>query len=371
MRASIVLGVSGGFRQDLLAFLFVPWLLAIWLSATSKYEKLINIAVLLVAVSAWLIPTVYVAGGLQEYARACGFVTSFAARESITLEGSVQGFLRNMVRFSAALATGGGVLALCAAALHDGQSRLALRRLPAAVKWVLISWIAIPLLFFAVVFIHKPGYILPILPGIVIAAFAGLKECKAHRLSRRIAVVSMTIGLVFFLAVPSFQRFAGKSTGYMDANDRLSPAMRVFRQFSRVTRDEIAVQDEEISDMNGLLRKLSHRYGEVAIVTLPNSRYNFRVAMYEWPAVVVYHVDCAETGVKSVLRGVASSFQRIDPLPGQSVVLGARGRLVWLSAYNAAVALELERNGGVKIDGPHGTRVWVTEAGKQALVWCQ
>ena len=65
--SAIVLGLSGGFRQDLIVFMFPLWLFSIYYQ-NFDYKKIFKAFMLLIASTMlWFIPTIMLTGGLWKY----------------------------------------------------------------------------------------------------------------------------------------------------------------------------------------------------------------------------------------------------------------------------------------------------------------
>jgi len=370
--AGLVLGVSGGFRQDILVFLAVPWALCVLFQDSSLRHKALSVAALLAGTASWLVPTVVLSGGLGPYLEACAFVRSLASRESITLDGSVLGFSRNLVRLGSALLAGTGLLGVGALALLERSARRRLAAMERVRFWTIALALALPLLFFLFVFIHKPGYLLLVLPVLTIVLFAGLVHRELGRGGgwlRRVPAASGLLGLAFFLAFPSSERITARLLGHLTFHERSSLALRLVRQFARLTRDEIAFQDALVEDCARALAPLREAGGDVSLVTLDDNRPEFRVCMLEFPRTRVFHLRLSAGRVTSAEVASGLEFRSLEPSPGEPLRLGAQdGTVVWITTYTPEIRASLEGAGGVPLESLRSVLVR-TAGGAQPLLW--
>nr|WP_243687855.1 hypothetical protein [Methanobacterium formicicum] len=76
--SSLVLGLAGGFRQDLIPFMFPLWMFCLFYHDHHFKRVVTALAVLGVSILLWLVPSIILAPGLENYLHAGGhFSASF------------------------------------------------------------------------------------------------------------------------------------------------------------------------------------------------------------------------------------------------------------------------------------------------------
>ena len=179
------LAVGGGFRPDLLPFLLPIWLWGTWPRGTRAILR--GLVVILLGCIAWFVPMVVLSGGWGPYwEQSSAFSEAWAV--PLSSPGAFgQGVRTNLRAFLDAAARTVTPL-MAAAILYVCFATLALRRRwPPHAPWLLLLWLAVPLLAYVFVHLGKPGYLLTLLPAAVIVASAGIvvgAEDLAHLLRR-------------------------------------------------------------------------------------------------------------------------------------------------------------------------------------------
>ena len=168
--AALVLGLGAGFRPDLLLFLLPVWVYAWW--GRSLRSLVGGIVVLLLVVLSWAIPMVQLTGGWDAYVKASTEQYGFWAGQSSGLIGYFKTVLDNIRTLTSVLYNGVG-LALLPIIYFLGRYFSPQQVVRDARTRLILLWVAIPLVFYTLVFMGNPGYILSFLPGLLIyAAFA-------------------------------------------------------------------------------------------------------------------------------------------------------------------------------------------------------
>ncbi|MDE2817178.1 MAG: glycosyltransferase family 39 protein [Chloroflexota bacterium] len=222
--AAFVLGLGAGFRPDLLLFLLPVWVYAWW--GRSLRSLAAGFGVLLVVVLAWAIPTVQLSGGWEAYLRASTEHYGFWAGQSSGLIGYLKSVLDNTRTLVTVLYNGVG-LALLPIVYFLGRYFSPQQVVRDARTRLILLWIAVPFVFYMVVFMGNPGYVLSFLPGLIIYAALAVRgfarDCEQacrflmtqrgmvttaitpHRVSLGItfvlvAVITVSNSLLFFFA---------------------------------------------------------------------------------------------------------------------------------------------------------------------------
>lgn len=222
--AAIVLGLGAGFRPDLLLFLLPVWVYAWW--GHSLRSLAAGFGALVLVVLAWAVPTIVLSGGWEAYLRASAEHYGFWAGQASGVPGYIRYVLDNTRSLTAILYNGVG-LALLPILYFSGRFFSPQQVVRDARTRLLLLWISAPLVFYMVVFVGNPGYVLSFLPGLLIYAALAVRgfarDCEQayrflmtqrgmvtiaitpHRVSLGItsalvAIVAVTNTLLFFFA---------------------------------------------------------------------------------------------------------------------------------------------------------------------------
>jgi hypothetical protein len=163
---SFVFGALGGFRQDLLLFLFPLWLWTLWPAAGAT--RLRAVVAFAAGCLLWFVPSALLSDGLVAYVtRATGQLTGVSgisanAERSLALNVVLVGDSL----FWAGLLLTVGLLVL---GLSRGLARLRGQRLPDDGEAAFFAlWLVPALLFYLFVHIGEWGFVLSIVPGIYV-----------------------------------------------------------------------------------------------------------------------------------------------------------------------------------------------------------
>jgi hypothetical protein len=192
--ASIVFGIAGGFRQDLLLLLLPLWL---WSVAPLGRHAIVPAASVGLACASWLVPTVALSGGIADYFDALRGQATYVGRTySITAQG-LPALLTNLAATSWALGWGLlllGPLALGGAAVVARRT-WATRRIGDAA--FLLLWALPPLAVYVFLHIGDWGYVLSALPALYLLGGRALATAlEPLRVRRRVAVGATWSALV-------------------------------------------------------------------------------------------------------------------------------------------------------------------------------
>lgn len=203
--ASIAFGIAGGFRQDLLLLLLPLWLWSVW---PLGRRALMPAAGLAVGCAAWLVPTVVLSGGIDEYLGALqGQAAYVTGAYSVTGHG-LAAFIANLGATSWAIGWGlfaMAPLALAGAAIAARHVIVARRSDDAA---FFLLWTLPPLAVYVVVHIGEWGYVLSALPGLYLLGGRALEHllvlARARRREMYFAASSILVGVpaLCFVASP-------------------------------------------------------------------------------------------------------------------------------------------------------------------------
>ena len=321
------LGLSGGFRQGLMVY-FAPVAVLVFarqvkgLAGTLKHLARCTGA-FAAGLALWLPATVALAGGMGQWVRASKgqHLALFAASFSPLFGAPAQMSLQNLDELlhcllSIAIPLLPVVLALLPLALRHGVA------LAFVGNWAVLALSFIgPTLYFALMWISKPGYLLVVTPALTLASAAVVNRA-IPRLAPLVLAGIAFFQLALFLAPPfTWAAYVSPCT---------LPAMEYQQEVAR----------DALSSIKGLGGGDS-----VAVVTRYGGGLSFRAAMYNLPEYHVYWlVDHESTGA---------------PLTGADICEGHHHEVSCVSGLAFYEQTDLLDTAVVRL--PEGTRriVWV------------
>lgn len=203
---AVALGITGGVRQNDLAFLLPLWLVSLW-PLTWKQRALSALALAGVCL-AWLVPMVALSGGPS------GFLAAFSsASDVVYTESSIFGAGQSVVNAARLLIYIGygvllGGLALAIALVAH------LRQIPVWLRdrraWVLALWITPALLFYLFIHVRQPGHVFTFLPAVILLIAVAIEALADRWFGRQQKLVSAAMAgviaatnVAFFLFAPA------------------------------------------------------------------------------------------------------------------------------------------------------------------------
>jgi len=172
---ALALGLMGGMRPSVLLLIFPLWLGSAVLGGRSWRRLLAAGVVLAASVSAWLLPMIWLTGGLGAYIGASTQLYGSVVLPTSVLEGSLDITFAQARYLAESVVVGLGPLALAFLALPIYARRAGWGRQ----EWFLLTWILPPAAFYTLVHFGQAGYVLTFLPALVILLSRALVEAVA------------------------------------------------------------------------------------------------------------------------------------------------------------------------------------------------
>jgi hypothetical protein len=298
---ALALGLVGGIRPSVLVLLFPLWLAcaAVGIRRLGRIGR--GLLVMGGAVLTWLLPMLWLTGGLEAYLRASSQLYGSVVLPTSVLGGSLEVTLAQARYVLASVVIGLGPLALAVVALPLYLRRAGWGR----PEWFLAAWVAPPAAFYTLVHFGQAGYVLTFLPALVILLSRVLVEVMTagSELLRRpnwrwglTAAALVPLGLVstgFFVSARPVPREFNNRTGETwvwrardEAHDwimsRTAAALREHEAVIRTYIDTIrAVYDPS----------------DTALVTELGNRRSYpwlRHAMFYMPEYAIYQLQVGE-----------------------------------------------------------------------------
>ena len=317
---AFLLGISGGFRQDI-PFFMLPLCLYAALSYTKSVRKLLLFAfIFCISVSVWYIPTLFLSGGYSTYSSLCrSLFLGMAGRSSIVLGAPLINhiaMLLSLMRWS--IIGFGPFLLLLPWALRRGLS-ITKSQIVFFSLWILPSF-----MFFTLIYIAKPGYTLIYLPGIYLL-FGYVIEILWRSCRRWLFVTGLislvSLECVYFLFVSPLDRTRhlflelpfSQKTLYQNTITQLN-------WLCLLTRGYIVQREAVLTSFIQAVKNLTYPHDNITIVVYDSSPLDWRRIMYYLPDYRVFYIGVAS-------KMVFLAFHRSPvPLPPE---IKFNGWIIW------------------------------------------
>ena len=388
--SALVLGLSGGFRTDILEFMLPLWIFCIG-SARIHYTKIAKgLLTFIVAVSIWLVPAVILTGGIESYIHILRYTSEAASYTSIIFGASIgQQILNTGVCIIWSL-VGLTLIGLLITALFLTYHRKNLRskvisylKKPLTIFFLL--WIIPSLLFYLFIYIVKPGYLLTVIPAVMIILsyiiirissdiqFNFPKISTKHVLGfiLLIYVISNTAYFVYPYNLHNDQIWE-TPTDKMETNQKVWFGVDVGLLYDNA---KINANDEntELHIKNILNISNSDPNSTIIVIrdiTREDEGFNWRKAMYYLPNYDVYYLfDHENSGIDdnvSIWHGKDHSYTISKSNVEDIKLNSSTTKIVWVMSNETSFYQGVKDNFGVnRINLSNGMKLYYSNVGNQ------
>lgn len=200
--SALVLGIAGGFRQDLVFFMFPLWFFCIIYKNRNYKRILMAFVVLAVSVLLWFIPTIILTGGYESYSIASKnlLITTFSIN-SVLFGADITRNLAmdfNLIGWSMIGMGDLCVFILIIFILYKIKKVFKLANLINPKVLFILLWILPTFIFYLLVYFAKTGYILIYLPSFALILAHVLLNIS-HDLNGRFKTFSKNFYLILLL----------------------------------------------------------------------------------------------------------------------------------------------------------------------------
>ena len=367
--AALYLGLAGGMRQSMLFLLFPLWLMAVWMGARGRRTLPVGLGILSGVVLAWLVPMIWLTGGLERYLTASRRLADLMVLPTTVMVGPFETTLRMSRYVLESVLVGLGPLALVAVLIPWYVRRHGWGR----PEWLLVTWITPALLVCMLVHFGQAGYVLTFLPALVVllsrvlvsvlaaaAASARWSWVRAGATAAVVVAVVLVNSAFFVNARPLPRDF-----------DTAKPAWRRAAEddafdwiFSR-TAAALRQHEDVVRTFVEAIRGLYPAEDTVVITELGNSRSYpwLRHAMFYLPEYSIFELRVGDQPPGYYAPQLASEM---TPLPDSEVRLPARTR--WLVWFVDHWSPSVPRPAGLQeIDLPYGRFLYVLAVDRRPI----
>lgn len=341
---SLLLGLAGGFRQNLLVFLAPCWFFAVWHCPGSWRHRGAATALLLGGVSCWFVPTVIDTGGLAAYRAANAFLADSMAQSCVFLSPVAGEVAANLVRFASSAVVALGLAGL----LGLGLAVLRWRRLP----WqrdgasLLAVAVAAPLLFFVAVYFHKKAYVLVLLAPASIMAVAGLRTLRRPVWAPAVLLLTLAVHQLVFFTLPPVGQVAARGDGFLVPHENLPAVPRLGRHLLMLDLATLRDQDRRTACVRAAVDAALVLHPDLVLVVPEGELITARVADALWPRTAVWTFAGGDDGeVARLLHGDTVMLPR-----GELQRTLAAVPSLWVLEANPELAGRLQQLGAARLE---------------------
>ena len=388
--SALVLGLSGGFRTDILEFMLPLWIFCIW-SARIHYIKIAKgLLTFIVAISLWLVPAVILTGGMESYIHILRYTSEAASYTSLIFGASIgQQILNTGVCIIWSL-VGLTLIGLLITALFITYHRENLKskfisylKKPLIIFFLL--WIIPSFLFYLFIYIMKPGYLLTVIPavmiilGYIIICISSDIHFNFPKISTKhilgfillIYVLSNTVYFVYPYNLHNGQIWE-TPIDKMETNQKVWFGIDVGLLYDNA---KINANDENTRLHIENILKISNSDPQSTIIvirdiTREDEGFNWRKAMYYLPGYDVYYLfDHENSGIDgnvSVWHGKDHSYNISKSRVEDIKLNSSTTKIVWIMSNQTSFYREVKNNFGVSgINLSNGMKLYYSYVGNQ------
>jgi hypothetical protein len=361
------LGLAGGMRQSMLLLLFPLWLTAVCLGARRRRTLPLGLLILSVVVLAWLVPMIWLTGGVARYLAASRQLADSVVLPTSVMVGPLETTLRMSRYLLESVIVGLGPLTLAAALLPWYVRRHGWGRR----EWLAVAWIAPAVLVYTLVHFGQAGYVLTFLPAVVVVLSRVLVAALAAAPARHAWMRAVATGAVVVATVLVNGAFFVNARPLPRDFDAAKPAWRRAAEdeafdwiFSR-TAAALREHEDVVRTFVDAIRGLYPAEETVVITELGNSRSYpwLRHAMFYLPEYSIFELRVGDQTPGYYAPQLSSEMA---PLPDSDVRLPARTRrLVWfVDHWSPSVA---RPDGLLEVELPYGRFLYVLPVDRRAI----
>lgn len=390
--SSIALGLAGGFRQDLIPFMFPLWLFCL-LYPEGSYKKIIRrlvtaFAVLGGSILLWLIPTILLAGGLESYLNSSGHFSASFKTSSVLFGASLSNHLLMDGMLASWLMIGlgfmGGFLILLFIIIK--RESILNRGMLKNPKFIfMILWILPSLLFLVFIPLSKPGYTLTFLPaltlilGYVLITFSRDFSFKFNISLKSVCgamlIIYIVLNSVYFLYPYNLNEESTWETQItnMNSTEKIILGLDMFFMYNH---EKIISNDQNMDWHLEVIENLSNsnpNSTEIIIrdIIREDQGFSWRKAMYQLPEYDVYYLfDSDNSQLKSnklnsqvsVSYGKNHTYQSSQSSSLEIPINPSTERIVWIMDDQSQFFQELQSQIEIKsIKLPNGLNIYYSD----------
>lgn len=272
--SSLALGLAGGFRTDLIVFMFPLWAFCLFYGKFSYKRVIKAFSVLIPSSLMWFIPTIILAGGYHEYSllNNMQLISSFKT-SSVLFGAPLTAHLIMNAELIFWTIIGIGLIQILVVLIYLFLNVKNITSYFKNSKFIFFAlWIVPSLLFYLIIYIAKAGYTLVYIPAmaliigyIYVELFSDLKKHQG-KISRYLLII-----MVLFSITVSTYGFTGNAYG-----------------FSKVSNYNIKSSDSQTVSYFDAIKAINYNFSEENTSILMIDSIMFRKSMCYFPNYYIY-----------------------------------------------------------------------------------
>lgn len=386
--SALVLGIAGGFRQDLIVFM-LPLLIYCLHHHFRDIKKMsAALIVFIVSVLLWAVPAVLLAGSLKSYLTSFGHFSGSFQTSSIFFGAAPSTHLLMDAMLVSWLILGLGfvtVVVLVAFILKKRKTILNRKTSSNPVSMVLLLWILPELIFQILIPLSKPGYSLTYLPGLLLVsgyAFTSLSSSLTSKLNFSprsilgcLLVVTIILNSLYFIYPYHFNLEETWETPVSQMNEQQKIKLGADMLFM-YNYEKIYINDKNTEIHIKTILNLSNfdpasTMVVVRDITREDQGFSWRKSMYYLPDYDNYYLlDYENSQFKSSHMTINSSvsygkYHMGTGYQGETVeipVNSSTKRIVWIMSDKSEFFKEVQSKLGINvINLPNGLKIYYSD----------
>ncbi|MGB9937684.1 MAG: ArnT family glycosyltransferase [Methanobacterium sp.] len=379
----LALGLAGGFRQDLIVFMFPLWMFCLFYNNRNPIRFLKAIVVLIPSILVWFIPTIIFSGGYEHYSQASATLYKMCFPRSSLLFGSTMA--NRLSAIGAYLAWSGigltfiGLFLIGMFNKYNGIGPIHLFRSNIKNPKVIFVtlWILPATLIYVLVHLAKPGYMLVYVPVLsIILAYFIFGLCKDlnnkyshYSLKKWISIVLagvIVFNSAFFLFPYPLNEGKLWETPISDLNGPESILWGIDTSFI-YTYEKIASNDHSTQVYLDAISRIPNSNPNNTIIVIGeinrgNEGFNWRKAMYYLPDYPIYYLVEADGFVASPWYGKNHTNQWADSNIFKISLNNSTQKIIWIISDKSNYFPQITSQINIKaINLPDGRKIYYSD----------
>ncbi|MGB9977970.1 ArnT family glycosyltransferase [Methanobacterium sp.] len=388
--SAFVLGLSGGFRTDIIEFMLPLWAFSIW-NAKLSYAKISKgLLTFLLSISLWLLPAVILTGGFEKYIHILRYTSESASYTSLIFGASISQQILNTgvcIIWSLVGLTLLGILITALFLTHHRENfkpkAAVYIKKPLTIFFLL--WIIPSFIFYLFIYIMKPGYLLTFLPAVmIILSYITIRISSDIHFKFPKIHIKHALGFILIIYIISNTAYFAypynlhndqiweTPTDKMGTNQKIWFGIDVGLVYDN---SKINANDEntQLHIQNILNISGSDPQSTIIVIrdiTREDEGFNWRKAMYYLPGYDIYYLfDHENSGIEgnvSVWHGKNHSYN-ISKAKAEDIKLNSSTtKIVWVMSNQTSFYQEVKDNFGVnEINLSNGMKLYYSYVGNQ------
>ncbi|MDI6725197.1 MAG: glycosyltransferase family 39 protein [Methanobacterium sp.] len=381
----LALGLSGGFRQDLVILMLPLWLFCLFYN-NLNLKRIMNASIVLIfSVLIWFVPTVMLAGGYETYSYLSDILFWMCIpRTSLLFGADLFNRLSNVGAFFSWIGLIFSFFGLFISILYNRLNKrkniIQLKKDIRTPNGVILSlWIIPAALFYLIVHLPKPGYMLSYLPAFSI--ILGIIFCRISiKLNKseifnglspsKILLILLSLSIIFnsvyFVYPYSYDEENVWETPFygMNINEKIIWAMDIGFVYST---QKIKTNDRITEIYINSVKKVPDANPNNTIIVVGdisrvNEGFSWRKSMYYLPEYSIYYLIQRENYIMNPWHGKNHTNQWSKSKIFEIPVNNSTDKVVWMINDKSTYYKELKRQSEIKtIKLDNGLKIYYSD----------